>query len=39
VTLIDPELQEKFIDMDEIDPESVADCTDDSVIEFLESSQ
>jgi anion-transporting ArsA/GET3 family ATPase len=36
---IDPELLENLIDMEEIDAESVEDCTDESVIEFLESIQ
>jgi hypothetical protein len=39
VALIDPELLESLIDMDEIDAESVDDCTDKSVMEFLESTQ
>jgi hypothetical protein len=36
---IDPELLENLIDMEEIDAESVEDCTDESVMEFLESTQ
>jgi hypothetical protein len=39
VASIDPELLENLIDMEEIDVESVEDCTDESVIEFLESTQ
>jgi hypothetical protein len=35
----DPELLESLIDMEEIDAESVEDCTDESVMEFLESTQ
>jgi hypothetical protein len=36
---IDPELPENLIDMEEIDAESVEDCTNESLIEFLESTQ
>jgi hypothetical protein len=36
---IDPELLENLIDMEEIDAESVDDCTDESVMEYLESRQ
>jgi hypothetical protein len=39
VASIDPELLENQIDMKEIDAESVEDCTDESVMEFLESTQ
>jgi hypothetical protein len=39
VTSFDPELLENLIDMEEIDAESVEDCTDERVIEFLESTQ
>jgi hypothetical protein len=39
VASIDPELLENHIDMEEIDAESVDDCTDESVMEFLESTQ
>jgi hypothetical protein len=39
VASIDPELLENLIDMEEIDPESVKDCTDESVMEFLGSTQ
>jgi hypothetical protein len=39
VTSIDPELLENLIDMEKIDAESVDDCTDESVMEFLESTQ
>jgi hypothetical protein len=39
VTLIDPELLENLIDMENIDAESVDDCWDESVMEFLESTQ
>jgi hypothetical protein len=35
----DPELLENLIDMEKIDAESVDDCTDESVMEFLESTQ
>jgi hypothetical protein len=36
---IDPELLENHIDMEEIDAESVEDCTDESVMDFIESTQ
>jgi hypothetical protein len=36
---IDLELLESIIDMEKIDADSVDDCTDESVIEFLESTQ
>jgi hypothetical protein len=39
VASIDPELLENLIDMEEIDAESVDDCTDESVMEYLESTQ
>jgi hypothetical protein len=39
VALIDPELLENLIDMEKIDAELVEDCTDESVMEFLESTQ
>jgi hypothetical protein len=39
VASIDPELLEDVIDMEEIDAESVDDCTDESVMEYLESTQ
>jgi hypothetical protein len=39
VASIDPELLENLIDMVEIDAESVDDCTDESVMEYLESTQ
>jgi hypothetical protein len=39
VALIDPELPENLVDMEEIDAESIDDCTDESVMEFLESAQ
>jgi hypothetical protein len=39
VASIDPELLENLIDMGEIDAESVDYCTDESVMEFLESTQ
>jgi hypothetical protein len=39
VASIDPELLENLIDMEEIDAESVNDCTDESVMEYLESTQ
>jgi hypothetical protein len=37
VASIDPELLENLIDMKKIDADSVDDCTDESVMEFLES--
>jgi hypothetical protein len=39
VASIGPELLENLIDMEEIDANSVDDCTDESVMEFLESTQ
>jgi hypothetical protein len=39
VASIDPELLENLIDMEEIDAESADDCTDDIVMEYLESTQ
>jgi hypothetical protein len=36
---IDPDLLKKLVNMDEIDAESVDDCNDESVIEFVESTQ
>jgi hypothetical protein len=39
VASIDPELLENVIDMEEIDADSVDDCTDESVMDFLESTQ
>jgi hypothetical protein len=39
VASIDPELLENLIDMEEIDAESVEDCTDESVMGFIESTQ
>jgi hypothetical protein len=39
VDSIDPEILENLIDMEEIDAESVEDCTDESVMNFLESTQ
>jgi hypothetical protein len=39
VASIDPKLLENLIDMAEIDADSVDDCIDESVIEFLESIQ
>jgi hypothetical protein len=39
VASIDPELLENLIDMENIDADSVYDCTDESVMEFLESTQ
>jgi hypothetical protein len=39
VASIDPELLENLIDMEEIDAYSVDDCTDESVMEYLESTQ
>jgi hypothetical protein len=39
VASVDPELLENLIDMEKIDADSVDDCTGDSVMEFLESTQ
>jgi hypothetical protein len=39
VASIDPELLEKLIDMEKIDADSVDDCTEESVMEFFESTQ
>jgi hypothetical protein len=39
VASIDPELLENLIDMEKIDADSVDDCTDESVMEFLETTQ
>jgi hypothetical protein len=39
VASIDPELLEILIDMEEIDANSVDDCTDESAMEFLESTE
>jgi hypothetical protein len=39
VASIDPELLENLIDIEEIDVESVSDCTDKSVMESLESTK
>jgi hypothetical protein len=39
VASIDPELLENLIDMEEIDAESVDDYTDESIMEYLESTQ
>jgi hypothetical protein len=39
VASIDPELLENLTDMREIDTESVDDCTDDSIMDFLESTK
>jgi hypothetical protein len=39
VASIDPELLENLIGMEKIDADSVDDCTDESVMEFLESTQ
>jgi hypothetical protein len=39
VASIDPELLKNLIDMEVIDAESVDDCTDESVMEYLESTQ
>jgi hypothetical protein len=36
---IDPKLLENLIDMEEIDAESVEDCTDESEMEYLEPTQ
>jgi hypothetical protein len=39
VASIDPELLENLSDMEKVDADSVDDCTDESVMEFLESTQ
>jgi hypothetical protein len=39
VALVDPKLLINLIDMKNIDADSVGDCTDESVMEFLESTQ
>jgi hypothetical protein len=39
VASIDPKLLENLIDMEKIDADSVDDCTDESVMDFLESTQ
>jgi hypothetical protein len=39
VSSIDPELLGNLIDMEKIDADSLDDCTDESVMEFLESTQ
>jgi hypothetical protein len=39
VASIDPELLENLVDMEKIDTDSVDDCMDESVMEYLESSQ
>jgi hypothetical protein len=39
VSSIDPELLANLIDMEEIDAESVDECTDESVMEYLESTK
>jgi hypothetical protein len=39
VLSIDPELLENLIDMEEINAESIDDCTDESVVEYLTSMQ
>jgi hypothetical protein len=39
VASIDPELLEALISMEDIDAESVDDCRDESVMEYLESTQ
>jgi uncharacterized membrane protein YheB (UPF0754 family) len=39
VASIDPELLENLIDMEKIDADSVDDCTEESLMEFLESTQ
>jgi hypothetical protein len=36
---IDPELPENLIDMEKIDADSVDDCTNESVMEYLGSTQ
>jgi hypothetical protein len=39
MALIDPEILKNLIDMEKIDANSVDECTDESVIEILESTQ
>jgi hypothetical protein len=39
VASIDPELLQNLIDMEKVDANSVVDCIDESVMEFLESTQ
>jgi hypothetical protein len=39
VASIDPEILENLIDMEEIDAKSVDYCTDENVMDFLESTQ
>jgi hypothetical protein len=39
VASIDPEVFENLIDMEEIDAESVDDCTEEIVLEYFESTQ
>jgi hypothetical protein len=39
VASIDPELLENLIDMEKIDADSVNNCTDESVMEFLDATQ
>jgi hypothetical protein len=39
VDSIDPDLLENLIDMEKIDADSVDDCTNESVMDFLESTQ
>jgi hypothetical protein len=39
VDSIDPELLKNLMDMEKIDADSVDDCTDESVMEYLESTQ
>jgi hypothetical protein len=39
VASIDPQLLENLIDIEKIDANSVDDCTDESVMEFLESTK
>jgi hypothetical protein len=39
VASIDPQLLKNLIDVEKIDADSVDDCTDESVMEYLESTQ
>jgi hypothetical protein len=39
VASIDPELHENLIDMKKVDPDTVDDCTNERVMDFLESTQ
>jgi hypothetical protein len=39
VASIDPELHENLIDMKKVDPDTVDDCTNERVMDFLESTE